>query len=110
MLGTFMHTPVRWDCSGTGAAWMLTASRRDQLMAVCVCMQNAVNSTAICVSPQLQLALQEAEALQQEMKALEGERAGLLRDVALRQEMEAQYAKRGTLQVNSCRGVLQFNW
>lgn len=35
------------------------------------------------------------------MKALEGERAGLLRDVALRQEMEAQYAKRGTLQVGA---------
>ena len=45
------------------------------------------------------IAQQEAEALQREMKALEDERAGLLRDVALRQEMEAQYAKRGTLQV-----------
>ena len=43
--------------------------------------------------------LQEAEALQSEMRALERERAGLLRDVALQQEMEAQYAKRGTLQV-----------
>lgn len=41
---------------------------------------------------------QEAEALQREMRALESERVGLLRDVALRKEMEAQYAKRGTLQ------------
>lgn len=32
------------------------------------------------------------------MKALEAERAGLLRDVALKEEMEQQYAKRGTLQ------------
>lgn len=42
---------------------------------------------------------QEAEALQREMRALEAERAGLLRDVKLKEEMEAQYAKRGTLQV-----------
>lgn len=41
----------------------------------------------------------EAEALQQEMRGLEAERAGLLRDAQLQQEMEARYAMRGTLQV-----------
>ena len=45
--------------------------------------------------------LQEAEALQREMQALEAERAGLLRDVQLKEEMEAQYAKRGTLQAGA---------
>lgn len=35
------------------------------------------------------------------MKALETERAALLRDVKLKDEMEKQYAKRGTLQVLS---------
>ena len=35
------------------------------------------------------------------MLALEAERAGLLRDVRLREEMEQQYAKRGTLQVGA---------
>lgn len=34
------------------------------------------------------------------MKALEGERAALLRDVQLKEEMETQYAKRGSLQVS----------
>lgn len=48
--------------------------------------------------------VQEAEELQREMNALEAERAGLLRDAALAGEMEAQYAKRGTLQVGSLRG------
>jgi hypothetical protein len=43
--------------------------------------------------------LQEAEELQREMQALEAERAGLLRAVRLKEEMEQQYAKRGTLQV-----------
>ncbi|KAI7836961.1 hypothetical protein COHA_009210 [Chlorella ohadii] len=47
----------------------------------------------------------EAEALQSEMRALERERAGLLRDVALQQEMEAQYAKRGTLQAKEIRSA-----
>ncbi|PSC76586.1 flagellar basal body [Micractinium conductrix] len=46
---------------------------------------------------------QEAEELQREMQALEGERAALLRDAALAGEMEAQYAKRGTLQAREIR-------
>ena len=46
--------------------------------------------------------LQEAEELQREMQAPEAERAGLLRDVRLKKEMEQQYAKRGTLQVGGC--------
>lgn len=45
--------------------------------------------------------MQEAEELQREMKALEAERAALLRDATLAGEMEAQYAKRGTLQVGA---------
>lgn len=48
---------------------------------------------------------QEAEELQREMQALEGERAALLRDAALAGEMEAQYAKRGTLQVHAGGGM-----
>jgi len=47
--------------------------------------------------------VQEAEELQREMQALEEERASLLRDAALAGEMEAQYAKRGTLQVQQYR-------
>ena len=43
--------------------------------------------------------MQEAEELQREMRALEEERAALLRDVQLREGLEQQYAKRGTLQV-----------
>ncbi|KAL4434248.1 hypothetical protein ABPG75_000689 [Micractinium tetrahymenae] len=46
---------------------------------------------------------QEAEELQREMKALESERAALLRDAELAGEMEAQYAKRGTLQAREIR-------
>ncbi len=49
---------------------------------------------------------QEAEELQREMKALEEERASLLRNAALAGEMEAQYAKRGTLQVGGTVVVL----
>lgn len=45
------------------------------------------------------LLCQEAEELQKEMKLLEGERAALLRDVRLKEEMETQFAQRGTLQV-----------
>jgi hypothetical protein len=46
---------------------------------------------------------QEAEELQKEMKALECERAALVRDVKLKDEMEKQYATRSTLQVSgSC--------
>ncbi|PRW58814.1 flagellar basal body isoform B [Chlorella sorokiniana] len=39
------------------------------------------------------------------MRALESERAGLLRDVALRQEMEGQHAKRGALQAREIRSA-----
>jgi hypothetical protein len=57
------------------------------------------------------------------MKALDSERAALLRDVRLKEEMEALYAKRGTLQVlktlqmsmqsrhggsHACAALLQF--
>ena len=46
-------------------------------------------------------AAQEAEELQREMRGLEEERAALLRDVALKEEAEQQYAKRGTLQASA---------
>ncbi|KAL4860135.1 Basal body-orientation factor 1 [Chlorella vulgaris] len=50
------------------------------------------------VEGEIRLYGQEAEELQREMKALDSERAALLRDVRLKEEMEALYAKRGTLQ------------
>lgn len=45
-------------------------------------------------------AVQETEELQRQMKQLEEERKALARDVKLREEMERQYAKRGSQQVH----------
>lgn len=48
--------------------------------------------------------LQEAGELQAGVKSLEAQRAQLLLDAKLREEMEQQYALRGTMQVGHVAG------
>lgn len=53
---------------------------------------------------------QEAEQLQAGVRALEKQRAALLRDAQLREEMERQYALRGTQQVGGLASYTPVFW
>ncbi|GAB4816705.1 hypothetical protein N2152v2_003751 [Parachlorella kessleri] len=55
------------------------------------------------LAAQMKACTQEAEELNRDMKALEAQKARLLRDVKLRDEMEHQYALRGTLQAREIK-------
>eukprot|EP00887_Chlorella_sp_A99_P000647 scaffold5.g647.t1 len=55
------------------------------------------------MNEQMRLFGEEADELQKQMRALESERSGLLRDVRLKEELEQQYARRGTLQAREIR-------
>ena len=52
------------------------------------------------------LVIQEAEALQAEVKLLQAEASQLRRDNELKAEMEGQYARRGAAQVILCSQLL----